>query len=221
MITSEKKIEAFLRIEEANYRYLHRWLEHWKTRILFTESGLARLASIAGYILGLKHAGQEDLAIRMSNDLHTRLDQLGGHDQVSEILTESEEVIKVPACKAILHDDGCLHSFSFVRFYPVSLKEWEKCVNKHQENILQAYEGADADEQLSSIREQAKRQAIKELKIDDRLTEHRYTNNSGSYYNVYYSSSHNGGLIYHGPGSGETFSVVIGDTSTVLWAIHT
>lgn len=220
MIT-EKELEQFKKIEEANYRYLPGWLEKWKTRILFTESGLSRISSIAGYVLALKHAGQEDLAIRMSNDLHARLDQLGGHDQVSEILTDSEEVIKVPACKAVLYDDGCLHSFSFVRFYPVSLKEWEKCVNKHQENILQAYEGADADEQLASIREQAKRQAIKELKIDDRLTEHRYTSNSIFYHKVYYSSGYNGGLIYHGPGSGETFSVLVGDRNAVLWSIHT
>ena len=68
---------------------------------------------------------------------------------------------------------------------------------------------------------------VEELKITEKvhlnegysqvLTEYAFKN--AYRYSQYYTYGYNGGLIYHGPGAGETFSVTL--ETNALWSIHT
>lgn len=222
---TEEEVKRLDDLERAAYRHLYRWIEQWRKYIVFTEGGISRLSSVVGYILGLKHTGQEELAIRMVNDLHRRFEQLGyGADDIELELPDTNERVKVPPRKAVLSDDGCLHSFSFVNFFPVNPIKYNECLIKHRDAI-----NHEQDSGNRLFHDTPHERTVKELNICERansnsvygseLTEHKYA--GGLARRVYYTQGYNGGLIYHGPGAGQTFSVLVGDGREVLWSIHT
>jgi hypothetical protein len=225
-IHCEENVKRLDQLQDFMYGHLSRFELTFNRSILFTDSGASRLASIAGYILAMRHNGQEDFALRMVADLHARFDQLGnGHEniEIAALTTEDQTVsIKVPPRKVVLHDDGCLHSFSFVSFFAVAPERFDECVQKHRVELEKLEQAG------SRHYETPQERAIKELQILERvnphepyknlLTENRAVNGRVLY--VHYCRGFNGGLIYHGPGSGETFSVSL-DTSGALWSVHT
>lgn len=215
-------------IETKMYRYLYGQAQIWKNHAYFTQHGVARLGSISGYILGIKHAGNVEMAEKLAQDFMTRMahltmtefnpateDSLLSIDSTyalidSELLFGPEDkepvTVKVPRQKVVLHDDGCLHSFSFSVYYPVSSAKYWECFKKY------------------SQQSQPHLKVMEELKIietindgSEFLTEFSYKN--AYQYKQYYSYGYNGGLIYHGPGAGQTFAVTL--SNDVLWSIHT
>ncbi len=256
---SAENVAKLDELEKALYGHFGRWREQWKKYILFTDTGATRLASIAGYLLGLKHAGHEELAIRMVVDLHRRFEQLGfkAPDVEFEFQCDGQtERVSVPPRKTILGDDGCLHSFGFMTYYPVPPAKYQERWAHHQdeieriratgvkeiEQLTAEFEGATPERRaelnekirtktrkLDQMYDTAHDRVVKELSIcervdysapySDELTEHRFVGHQMR--KIYYCRGYNGGLIFHGPGSGETFSVVIGGDREILWSIHT
>ena len=209
-------------IEEVMYGWVGNWVENWKYRLYVTDAGLARMSSIAGYLTGLKHGGQPEMAEQLARDFTRNLDRL---TQVGEncdvaIGAEEDETTSVPRCKVELHDDGCFHSFSFVLFHPISPVAYQDCYNKHDKKLQ------DEGEESPSYGTVHAR-VVQELQIRERvnlsdkyspeLTEHRYVNDRR--YQIYYARYYHGGLIYHGPGAGATFTVSL--DSRNFWGIHT
>jgi len=222
-VQAEETAKRFELLENSMYRHLHRWCEQWKRTTLFTESGFQRLSSIAGYILALKHAEKEELAAAMLNDLYLQMEHLAGHDIEVEINTGDNkyETVKLPSRKTVLHDDGCLHSFSFLSYFLVSPDRYNERLKFHQAKH-------DENRPISQSDGTAHQAVVKELNILERLndrepysnelTETRYCGNR--FRQFYYCRGYNGGLIYHGPGAGETFSVLVSNKPT-FWSIHT
>jgi len=228
---AEKTEKRFELLENSMYRHLHRWCEQWKRTTLFTESGFQRLSSIAGYILALKHAEKEELAAAMLNDLYLQIEHLAGHDTELQITTDDNkyETVKLPSRKTVLHDDGCLHSFSFTSYFLVSPDRYDERLKFHEAEHDKKPAISPFDKRTISLFDKTAHQAVvKELNILERLndrdpysnelTETRYCGNRLRQF--YYCRGYNGGLIYHGPGAGETFSVLISNKPT-LWSIHT
>lgn len=222
-VQAEETAKRFEHLENSMYRHLHRWCEQWKRTTLFTESGFQRLSSIAGYILALKHAEKEELAAAMLNDLYLQMEYLAGHDTELQITTGDNkyETVKLPSRKTVLHDDGCLHSFSFMSYFLVSPDRYDERLKFHQAEH-------DKNRAISQVDGTAHQAVVKELNILERLndrdpysnelTETRYCGNRLRQF--YYCRGYNGGLIYHGPGAGANFSVLISNKPT-LWSIHT
>jgi hypothetical protein len=219
-------------IEECLYQHIGAWPQRWKYRLYLSETGASRIASIAGYLVGLKHGGNDKLAEALSLDFTRCLEYLCPDnvriiDLATGTFQESEEelnsqVIKVPATKVILFDDGCLHSFGFKAYRPLAPVVYERVLNRHAREI--------EEEKASGSRvwDTAHSRTVKELSILERmnlrdayseeLTEHKYNLDTG-FKKIYYVPGYHGGLIYQGPGAGQTFSVNL-DRST-FWGIHT
>jgi len=215
-------------LETKMYRHLFSLAEHWKNYAYFTPQGGARLGSIAGYITALKHLGKQELAEQMAEDFITKMAWLTrvNYNSNSIVINHQESMIetqllfsaedtspvniRVPRQKVILHDDGCLHSFNFVVYFPLDYKLYWECFKKHAEEKQNPHQSV-----------------VEELKIEtgirnhegyeQLINEHAYKN--GYKYTQYYTYGYNGGLIYHGPDAGETFSVCV--QKNVLWSIHT
>lgn len=222
-VQAEETTKRLELLENSMYQHLHRWCEQWKNTTLFTESGFQRLASIAGYILALRHAEKEDFAVALLNDWYSQMERLAGHTTEVKISTGADkyEVVKLPSRKTVLSDDGCLHSFSFVSYFLVAPERYDERLAYHQNEL-------DKQRSARQIDGTAHQAVVKELNILERLnardpysnelTETRYCGNRLRQF--YYCRGYNGGLIYHGPGAGENFSVLISNRPT-LWSIHT
>jgi hypothetical protein len=222
-VQAEETTKRLELLENSMYRHLHRWCEQWKNTTLFTESGFQRLASIAGYIQALRHAEKEELATALLNDWYYQMEWLAGHTTEVKIPTGNDkyEVVKLPSRKTVLSDDGCLHSFSFVSYFLVAPERYDERLAYHQNEL-------DKQRSVRQFDGAAHQAVVKELNILERLnardpysnelTETRYCGNRLRQF--YYCRGYNGGLIYHGPGAGENFSVLISNRPT-LWSIHT
>lgn len=230
-----KEVRSIDFIEECLYQHIGAWPQRWKYRLYLSETGASRIASIAGYIVGLKHGGNDKLAEALSLDFTRCLEYLCPPDNVkiidlstglfqdSEVeLNPNSQVIKVPATKVILFDDGCLHSFGFKIYRPLAPMVYEKVLNRHAKEI----EGEKSEG--NQVWDTAHSRTVKELMIVERmnsrdpyseeLTEQKYNLDTG-FKKIYYVPGYHGGLIYQGPGAGQTFSVNL-DRST-FWGIHT
>jgi hypothetical protein len=174
-----------------------------------------------GCIVAMKHAGQTEFAERMANEfMELFAEGRIVSDQCTTVTMDDGTSIVVPDRKCILSDDGCLHSFSLLWLVPVSPEKWSEMLWAKQIHYRQS--DPEASEYMRD--KWARDAAIKELRIVefathstsyyDQVTEER------NYYRVYYRPQYNGGLIYQGPGAGETFTVNLG-TSNRLWGVHT
>ena len=197
------------------YGYVSDWATVWRGRAYFTESGIGRLTSIAGYITGLLHAEKTEFAQELITDFHRNMDYLCLTDQ-----TDDYNGHVVPSRKVLIGDDRTFHSFSFRVLYPIAPETFKKCYDK---NLSEIENDTKVPEEDKARR--AREKTIVELQIIEKsvsdsyynvLTEIRYDN--GLRREVFYGKGWNGGLIYHGPGQGETFSVCIGNKT--LWSVH-
>lgn len=197
------------RILQWMYGYVGDWVSTWRGRAYFTESGVARLSSIAGYITGLMHAGQTEFAHELIDDFYRNMSYLC----LFERTTDFDGHI-VPARKVVMGDDRNFHSFNFLALSPIPPK------------VFQGEYNANLD-LCGDNPEKAREMTIKKLNIVERslsdtyynvLTEVRYDN--GIKREVFYGSGWHGALIYHGPGQGQTFTVSIGNEKRTLWQTH-
>ena len=161
------------KLTDILYSYPESRFRNFKRGLVFTESGLARASSIAGYIVGMAHGGNEPFAEQLAEDFLKNLDRLV-HDNEIEVEYEGR-TLKTPATICHAHDDGSLHGFSlgwyrFTRVLPYGEKPADRCVTL------------------------------------------------GNYPVFEYAFFYNGGLIYHGPKAGQTFTVTL---QPCLWGLHT
>ena len=228
-IETTEKTDNLDLLTECMYSHMNQLLEHWRNRVYFTDTGKARLSSIAGYVVGLNHAGEKELAQRMADDFILRVEQLSlkGNDfeyAVGEVKddVETRQTVKVPSRKCVVSDDGTLHGFRLMWYGVLRPEVYYKCLTKHRKEIERERDAG------KEVYENPHNRAVKELNIiekldpnveyGDTLTERRYV--GGATHEFFYVPGFNGGLLYHGPGGGEVFSVHLGGNDT-LWAIHT
>lgn len=215
--TEIEEKQSFETILSHMYGNVGDWSGAWRNRAYFSETGIARLASIAGHITGLAQAGQKEFAIRLANDFYRNMNTLCMVEHNVEFSGHY-----VPARKVLLGDDRCFHSFGFMAVRAIDPAEYEKKFQKYVRELEQDPLYAN---EPKIVRDTAKRKAFEELHVVERssgdlyaggLTEHRWRDGKETV--VYYGHSWHGGLIYHGPGAGETFSVCVGNKP--LWALH-
>lgn len=198
-----------------------------------TPNALGRFGQIGGWLTGLTHAGKADLAAKLAEDFDSSLKgALRGcvvedMEVVTDYRDEVEGVISAPRMKLVLMDDGTFGGFGLA---------WYRAISNHDKLKLartldpEAYSG-DLPEKESQYRwALALEKASDQLHIRKDLEEFRYytptwvsedtpSSIRTSSTVVHYGFSHNGGLLYHGPGGGEVFAVTLGDVRG--WSVHT
>ena len=227
--TEKASIEMFL---ENSYGHMNTLVRHYKNKgVLFSEAGKMRLANIAGHLVGLYHSEQKDMAIKMAESIDGNLNRLCYNSRrvelaIAESTSMVDTVIKAPAAKVVLHDDGTFGGFSVSWYRPISPKVYEAKVKEARQikndtpdkefNKIKAeyYTTAELARRMLNVTERVDHHH----KYSDELTEHKYIADYGSF-EIYYTYSHPGGLLYHGPGGGETFAITL--ENNALWSIHT
>ena len=213
----------------------------------FEESGKARLAMISGWLVGLHQCGKADLARELAHDLVGRLEYLNGYggdtdvtpDDISQKRPDGmreERTLEMPTWRVTLTDDGTMHGFRLAWHRLVLadvVKDKAQALMDNQMPLTgvdgRTLEyGTDAYwHKNDACWKQCQEDVRKEMRLYDKLEQHRayWPKNDperkwgASYIHAEYGYSHNGGLLYHGPGGGETFAVVLGDCRA--WSIHT
>ena len=166
---------------EVTYGYVHKISDRFKPGLAFSDRGLARAASVFGWLCGLSQGGNVELANELAADFVSNLDYLakyGGEVDYSYFQYDGTPATrKIPAYVVKLCDDGTAHGFALLWHRPLLTDE---IVENHKalgRNVVTfGYDGIP----------------------------HGYV--------------FNGGLIYHGPGAGQTFTVNTGSRS---WGVHT
>lgn len=202
VLTEEQK-KFFYAICDCNQNSVHGFSEELrrKRHMYFDEYGKARLANIMGYIGGANFSGNYALGVRMATELLSVFDRLApvNHTRVLE-LRDGE--ITVPAYKVVLSDDRTLHGFTFTKLSPVCPDRFEESGKTKQDfrivDRFGIYESIYSDSATESVLYEPRKNRI----------------------NVYYQFAYNGGVIYHGPGAGNTFTVQV-SKSSYFWGIHT
>lgn len=214
MSTEVAEKTAFDRLVDIDYSYMHRLWERFPewSNCIFSDAGKARLANIAGWLLGLAHGGKRDEAEKLADDFVTSLSWLAMAERQVTYETPYGQSVKVPDRKVVLHDDGTLHGFSFATYSAIN----PEIVDERRAKVREEHPDWHAMEVTAEV--------IKQLNVTDKygpdqLTESRWFPNCG-YFNVYYYYTYNGGLLYHGPGGGEVFAVTFGDNPRA-WSTHT
>jgi len=163
--------------------------------LVFTPEAESRVQQIAGWFVGLVHGGRKDLAEQAAEDINRRfmyLNEYGGN--VEDTFGDGTPVVGVPRYKVRLGDDRTFGGFTL---------GWHRAVRG----------GSERDGDRSSFLRNRW----------DSLVDHpRWGQDAAGEREMvthYYGFDFHGGLVYHGPGGGETFSVSIGEVS--FWGIHT
>ena len=227
--TKEKSVLEKLFLE-CSYRHMNTLARHYKDQgVLFTEAGKMRLAHIVGHIVGLYHAEQKDIALKMAESLDSNLCRLCYNSRRVEMPLDGKVkrlFVEAPTAKVVLGDDGTFGGFSVGWYQPISPTVYEDRVKEARQikdespdkefNKVKAeyYSAAELARHMLNITERVNPHD----QYSDELTEHRYVTDHGSV-KVYYRYSHPGGLLYHGPGGGENFAVTL--ESNALWSVHT
>ncbi len=217
----QKEFEKFL---EQAYGHLHRLVEELQPRVYFSQRGAERLTHIAGYILAMAQAGGDHqvFAKRMFLDLYRTLRQLAPADREVEYDGDNNTKLKVPPSKCILYDDGTLHSFSVLWLRAIAPARFNEVLTECLAERKALIAAGNKETYLPSAYDSACTKLQVRARVENpdspQICEWRW--NGGARGEVHYTVSHNGGLIYHGPGRGQTFTVSL-DTSGCLWGIHT
>lgn len=234
-----KEKDVLEELAQCGYSYTQRLFDRYKGRVYFTDTGKARLGMIVGYIIGLMHAGKTELAEKMAIDIDDKLGQLSpprGDCEVERTTTwslrskkldddgkevVSERIVNVPSRKCVVGDDGTWHGFGLMWYRLLSTEAYEEHLAKHQADITKEREDG------TDVWDTAHQRVVKALNIreridpnapySDELVEYRFLDKGQTKF--YYVPGFNGGLIYHGPGAGETFTTNMGSGN--LWGIHT
>lgn len=163
--------------------------------LVFTPEGEARVMMIAGWITGLIHAGQFELATAVAADINSNLEYLNGYGgDVTDTFEEGAPVKGVPRYVVQLSDDGTFGGFN-VAWYRAM--EESLVSDDNEKGLLSDRWGG----RHTISRWNPNPFPVRESK--------RYV----------YRFDFSGGLLYHGPGGGEVFSVNVG--SSRFWGIHT
>ena len=210
----------------GGYTFESRW-----PNLFFEPSGMSRLASIAGWLTGLEHAGQsafaEVAAVDICDEL-TRLNNYGGSVSPDTVLSglpsylvrghEEEwkaEVERrpgsVPQFRVVLADDGTFGGFSLLWYRALTYTE---VAAKQQD-----------DEPLDVCLNRLKvRKCLEKYMMIRRPESLRNAGDDSSkfdYVFFVYTFGFNGGLIMHGPKTAETIAAYkVGDRHD-LWSVHT
>jgi hypothetical protein len=173
----------------------------WGKGLVFEPSGAARMANIAGFLRGLEMAGAsmgvmeqlvaagsgtlsspQELALHLAESLNNKLTYLGDYGGTREFeveeATEDREatVIKVPAHKVLLYDDGTFGGFGILWHRPYTTDQVQAKARKHDEEAYQgktaAGEELDAEESRTRW-DAALKKAEEGLRIRKGLEEYR------------------------------------------------
>ena len=162
-------------------------------RMRFQDRAVARFGAIAGWIVGLKHAGQVEFAERAAEDIDSAMQRLtcfAGKRDVELAdgnLQECRDIVTIG-------DDGTFGGLSF-------------CVWRAIPQAMVEQRNTNAElKELSYV----KTPEGENVRWYDGYCRQDYTE---------FVFAFNGGVIYHGPGRGETFTVDFG--SSRMWGIHT
>lgn len=215
--------------EDIDNDYCMRPLEKYRPYLTFSENAKIRFGSIMGYIMCLKDTGNEQVAKAMWDDLQDNLGRLvrkhehapwavdGASLQGDE---DPKENIRVPSLKAYLHDDGTKHGFGFSVYRPISPTTYEAALEEaRKERQKQVGDQTPMTHLLENL---AVSDVVSQMQIEPSLEE-TVRGPDGETLTIRYRFVYNGGLLYHGPGAGQTFSVVIGNANgkAIYWSIHT
>lgn len=211
--TQEKSLDKFLRSYPGNIR------EEWGN-LYFTESGNARLAHTSGWFRALVQLGKKEEALLLAHDLDgilSHLNTFGGAIEVQKGIND----IKFPKFRVVLSDDGTFGGWGILWHQYLSHEDWLK--KAEEINALTAQTDDDWKRSVAEADEQ--------LKIRKELELYRYyryekTEDDKDYWPHYtelahYRYSFNGGLLYHGPGGDETFSMTLDGGNKNFWQTHT
>ena len=191
-----------------------------------TPSAMARVGQITGWCVGLSQGGNPTLASALAGDFDRVFRQMArGCGETVEIEVKSshsgevEGTVRVPAQKVEVYDDGTFGGFSFCAYYPVTTYRKQELARELHPEAWTDDSGVGWSNALD--------EAGQKLRLKDTLAEYRYyrpswaTADTGpsSCERVSYGFSYNGGMLYHGPGAGETFAVTLG--SVRGWSVHT
>lgn len=224
-VTEEKTVLDDL-FFNGSYGHINSIVRHYGNHnVLFTDAGKMRLAHIVGHALGLHHGGQEETALKLAEAIDARLKQLCYNGAEIEV-TICGEKVKVPNVKAVLGDDGTFGGFNVSWYRPIAPGRYDE-VQQEARKMKDETPEVEVDKirvEFYSVQELTH----KMLKVTDRvnpydtysdeLTQYAYVPGIGST-KVYYTFSHPGGLLYHGPGGGEVFAINLTDVGP--WGIHT
>lgn len=166
---------------DVTYGYISRITDRFKPGIDFTERGLARAASVFGWIVGIAQSGNLPLANELATDFVRNLDDLahfGGEVDYHYTYYNGEPAVrKIPSHVVKLCDDGTAHGFALLWHRPL------------------------LDPAVLARHVEMGRQVV-----------------TFGYSDIPHGYTFNGGLIYHGPGAGETFTCNLGSR---YWGVHT
>lgn len=163
--------------------------------IVFTVEGEGRVMQIAGWLMGLTHAGQREMAEKIAEDINAQFQYLNDYGGMMEASFEDgSPIVNVPRYVVQLGDDGTFGGFTvgwYRAFREGSPEDGDRhgCLRNRWDGIV--------DHPRWGPQTEGPREIVRYL----------------------YRFSMNGGLLYHGPGGGETFSVSIGNPR--FWSIHT
>jgi hypothetical protein len=179
----------------------------------FVESGKLRLLHTSGFLQGLALA-EPTKAYALADSLCRYLDRFGDYGGMIDSPEGRKDVhgdlLRFPAYRIVLSDDGGLGSFGVLWFAAIPHKKFMDAAEAAADRLAAERHGegktyADLNqEQADPLWRDALEDTRLQLKIRDDLTVDRGYfpdwDTNRDYYSreyVYYGYSHNGGLIYH------------------------
>lgn len=181
-------------LSAAYYRVSH--ITGVYRNIVFSPEGEARVAQIAGWLAGLCHAGQREVAEKIAADITSQFEYLNGYGgKVESEFQDGSPILNVPRYMVQLSDDGTFGGFTVAWFRAV--REGSEQDGDRTRFLRNRWDSLVDHPRWGQQTEGVPREVVRYL----------------------YRFDFNGGLLYHGPGGGETFSVSLG--SPRFWSIHT
>ena len=112
---------------EVTYGYIHKISDRFRPGIAFSDRGLARAASVFGWLCGIAGGGNIELANELAEDFVRNLDYLakyGGELDFNYLQYDgSPATRKIPAYVVKLCDDGTAHGFALLWYRPLLTDE--------------------------------------------------------------------------------------------------
>lgn len=222
----EKQEEIHAAIEFFNqlmtgYSFTGSW-----RNLHFEEGGKTRLASVAGWLMGMRQFGNVEQAGLLAHDLHQKLlylNEYGGTVDLTPENAQDDRKLEFPKFKVVIHDDGTFNGFSIAWYRLMPFED----VKRHAQNLLGEEDNRNRDGFEWTSWDRVLTDTRKHFRIFEPLRESRYywpdwdkERSCGTeMVSAEYKFSHVGGLLYHGVGKGNNFAMVLGECKG--WSIHT